>query len=933
MKQKSMMRCLSLLLAGILLVGNPLLSFASEQNQDLLETSEDNVDAVNEGQKDETATDGEQKNDEAIDEEQENDEASVDEDQNNVTEENGGRQDDQVTGEPAQEPSEAESDDPVNKGDQEEFPIVDDTEKEEGNLSDTDILNPVEEQNPKPDEEQEKGTDLFKGPDDGIDTVEEAADVLMVQEVSAIVLDPTPLVLSLRGKPGILTAKVYDQNGKEITSGVSFSWMNQDNRYATYQMSDIDGVITVTPKSVGETDIMVQAGGKRATCKVKVIIPVESLSLDKTSLSMKKKQVTELHATVSPQDTTENKSITWSSSNPNVAVVDAAGKITAKAGGTAVIKAATADGHSAECRVSVSNEEWRTGWQKINNKWYYYNEQSVMQTGWQQVDGSYYYMDGRGVMQTGWLMYDGRWYYLNDNGSRRSGWLNENGKWYYMDENGVMQTGLARAANGCNFYFTSSGVLKTGWQQASGTWYYIDLNRGALTGWQKINSKWYYMDRNGAMQTGWQLVAGQWYYLDSQGVMETGWKRIKNKWYYLTPGNGAMKIGWQRIGNKWYYFTTGNGAMQTGWLELDGTWYYLTPSDGAMKTGWQKINNKWYYLNPKNGVMKTGWQKIDNKYYYLNPDNGAMKTGWQEINDKWYYLDSSGVMKTGWVTVNNKKYYMNSNGVMKTGWQPVGGKFYYFNEDGSMRTGWLRDGDIWYYLKSNGTMATSDTMIDGKNNAFNENGEWEGVIKTKIRSYGIDVHHGTGDINWKKVAGDNIDFAMIRVVSGGISDMKRDESFKEYYDGARDAGIKVGVYRYSYATSRTQARKEADAVIKALNGRELDYPVVLDVEYEGGIMSSSISNERRTEIILAFKKEIEDAGYKFALYANLNHLNTKLEEDLLEDMDIWIARYRDLDAGHGYKGEGNVVMWQYSDKGSVKGISGNVDLNVSYKKY
>ena len=108
---------------------------------------------------------------------------------------------------------------------------------------------------------------------------------------------------------------------------------------------------------------------------------------------------------------------------------------------------------------------------------------------------------------------------------------------------------------------------------------------------------------------------------------------------------------------------------------------------------------------------------------------------------------------------------------------------------------------------------------------------------------------------------------------------------------------------------------------------------MLDVEEKDGIMSSSISNSRRTEIILAFKKEIEDAGYEFALYAGYNDLNNKLEDDLLEDVDVWVARWRDLDRGHGYDGEGNVIMWQYSSTGSVKGISGNVDLNVSYKKY
>ena len=83
----------------------------------------------------------------------------------------------------------------------------------------------------------------------------------------------------------------------------------------------------------------------------------------------------------------------------------------------------------------------------------------------------------------------------------------------------------------------------------------------------------------------------------------------------------------------------------------------------------------------------------------------------------------------------------------------------------------------------------------------------------------------------------------------------------------------------------------------------------------------------------AFKEKVEARGYKFALYANLTWLNRYLDMNMLKDVDIWVARYRPLNSGHGYTGKGNVVMWQYSSTGSVSGISGNVDLNVSYKKY
>lgn len=226
-----------------------------------------------------------------------------------------------------------------------------------------------------------------------------------------------------------------------------------------------------------------------------------------------------------------------------------------------------------------------------------------------------------------------------------------------------------------------------------------------------------------------------------------------------------------------------------------------------------------------------------------------------------------------------------------------------------------------YYYKVCGLRGDAKTNLAGPVSA-----------KSSKESKGIDVSSYQGTIDWKKVKNDGIDFAMIRIVTGSSSSTERDSKFKENYDGARNNGIKVGVYRYSYATSRTKAREEAHNVIDALNGRKLDYPIVMDVE-DSSILSATDSNARRTEIILAFKDVVEDAGYKFALYANTTWLNNYLDMDQLKDVDIWVARWRDYNLGHGYNGKGNVTMWQYSGSGKVDGISGKVDLNVSYKDY
>ena len=239
-----------------------------------------------------------------------------------------------------------------------------------------------------------------------------------------------------------------------------------------------------------------------------------------------------------------------------------------------------------------------------------------------------------------------------------------------------------------------------------------------------------------------------------------------------------------------------------------------------------------------------------------------------------------------------------------------------------------------YYYKVYGMRGNYKTNECGPVNARTKD---QGSINTnedkKSIYKGIDVSQWQGTIDWDAVADDGIDFAMIRILRGkDFSDVHYDTQFKNNYKGARAAGLYVGVYSYSYATTRTQARKEAKAVVEALDGKKLDYPVVMDYE-DSSILQGTSTNVRRAEIILAYKKVIEDAGYKFALYANKNWLDNYIDTGMLGDTHIWIARWRSLSSGHGYNGSGKVTMWQYTDKGSVKGISGKVDMDVSYKKY
>ena len=201
-----------------------------------------------------------------------------------------------------------------------------------------------------------------------------------------------------------------------------------------------------------------------------------------------------------------------------------------------------------------------------------------------------------------------------------------------------------------------------------------------------------------------------------------------------------------------------------------------------------------------------------------------------------------------------------------------------------------------------------------------------------ITTYGIDVSAYQGEINWGDVADSGINFAMLRIITGSSSNSTTlDTQFENNYRRARRNGVKVGVYRYSYATTASGARREARKIIEALDGRTLDYPIAMDMEATSVLNATSKSD--RTRIVRAFKDEIESAGYRFVLYANLNWLNNYLDMNALSDCEVWIARYRDFNRGHGYTGGGKVTMWQYTSTGRVSGISGNVDRDVSYKSY
>lgn len=197
-------------------------------------------------------------------------------------------------------------------------------------------------------------------------------------------------------------------------------------------------------------------------------------------------------------------------------------------------------------------------------------------------------------------------------------------------------------------------------------------------------------------------------------------------------------------------------------------------------------------------------------------------------------------------------------------------------------------------------------------------------VTVKKTMNGIDVSKWQGEIDFKAVKASGADFVMIRLCHGG----EKDVYFESNYAKAREAGLLIGVYDYTYATSVDAAVNEACTVIGLLGGKTLDFPVAFDME-DASILAVTDSNTR-TDMAWAFCNTIKSVGYRSALYANLNWLNSAFVNDRLSGMEIWIARYREMSQGHGYSGAGSVIMWQYSSTGRVPGIATNVDLDVAF---
>ena len=331
------------------------------------------------------------------------------------------------------------------------------------------------------------------------------------------------------------------------------------------------------------------------------------------------------------------------------------------------------------------------GWEKINNKWYFFN--TSMAKGVVTIgsglrfdkDKTVWKFSSSGALDTnpGWYSDGVRWFYGKSDGScYHDTWLQLSGKWYYFGFYGEMVYNKKGVfINGKKYDFDSNGVCTN------------YSNPTSVSGFCTVsaNDKGYIALRSDEDIT---------FYVGSDGVMyRNKWLNSNGSWYYFDKDGIMLHSDDQIIDGKSYSFdkygkcSDHDGQTYKGWYQSkSGSWHYYG-DDGKLYTGWRKINNKWYYFMQTSGIMTKCGLKIlletgkTTDIYYFG-DDGDMKTGWIQAKHGWYYAGSDGlVYRNKWLNSNGKWYYFDTSGIMLSDKSDyvIGCRAYDFDSNGVCR--------------------------------------------------------------------------------------------------------------------------------------------------------------------------------------------------------------------------------------------------------
>lgn len=275
-----------------------------------------------------------------------------------------------------------------------------------------------------------------------------------------------------------------------------------------------------------------------------------------------------------------------------------------------------------------------------------------------------------------------------------------------------------------------------------------------------------------------------------------------------------------------------------------------------------------------------------------------------------YVKDSNG----NYVEAKNSDYTSGQTlykvvGTKYTGWQTLNGNTYYYDKDGDKVTGTQVIQGISYSFTSDGILSTNTNGIKG-----------------------IDVSKWNGNINWTAVKNAGVQYVIIRVGYRGSTQgsLIEDPMFRTNIQGAKAAGLKVGLYFFTQAVNEAEAVEEASMCVGLANAfGGVSYPIFIDTESAGGAgRADKLDKATRTAVCRAFCQTVQNSGYSGGVYASKSWFTNKINYSQLSGYKIWLAQYASQATLAG-----RYDIWQHSDKGSIPGISGNVDLNISYMGY
>jgi GH25 family lysozyme M1 (1,4-beta-N-acetylmuramidase)/glucan-binding YG repeat protein len=623
------------------------------------------------------------------------------------------------------------------------------------------------------------------------------------------------------------------------------------------------------------------------------------------------------------------------------------------------------------------------GWVTETGAIYYYKN-GEKQKGWLQLDGKQYYLDSQtGARKTSELFQTEKGFsYAQADGTILSGGKKkgDNGNLYLASSDGILRAPGLLVTPDYDGYWApyyidaQTHAVKTGLFSVNGTYYYGREDKGYLAcgKYKAPDGKTYLANSNGTLRDSGLIVTNQYdgywapYYIDAQThAVKTGLFSVNGTYYYGREDKGYLACGKYKAPDGNTYLANSDGTLRkSGFLvtpDYDGYWapYYIDPNTHAVKTGLFNINGTYYYGREDKGYLVCGKYKAPDGKTYLANNNGTLRAPGllvtPDYDGYWapYYIDTqTHAVKTGLFNINGTYYYgREDKGYLVCGkYKAPDGKFYLAQSDGTLKaSGWVStsdyDGSVQkYYVDANThAVKTGIFMADGKNyygredygyivrgTYTNPNGDVytsgdDGVLNDKM--LGVDVSRHQGVIDWNKVKNTGISFAIIQA-GYGDSSTQIDPYFIQNIEGALAAGIKVGSYWFSYATSVEDAKLEASVFANTLAPYKdrLTFPAFYDFEYASYSYYQKINKveptkENITDMAVAFIEAMKSMGYIAGNYTNLDYYRNYFDYSKLEQYQMWYAQYQVASP------DVKTSLWQYSSKGTIDGIAGDADLD------